>query len=119
MINLQFARSSSIDHAAIDHMTIQLGIVTVSDRASRGEYEDRGGPAIREYFTEIMRISLGSRPARDPGRTPHHRTHADRTRRRRLLPDRHHRRHRPGRRATSRPKRPRPSAKSCCPASAN
>ena len=33
----------------------QLGIVTVSDRASRGEYEDRGGPAIREYFTEIMR----------------------------------------------------------------
>jgi len=35
-------------------LTIQLGIVTVSDRASRGEYEDRGGPAIREYFTEIM-----------------------------------------------------------------
>ncbi|MFO1093127.1 MAG: molybdopterin adenylyltransferase [Planctomycetaceae bacterium] len=33
----------------------QFGIVTVSDRASRGEYEDRGGPAIREYFTEIMR----------------------------------------------------------------
>lgn len=35
-------------------MSIKLGIVTVSDRASRGEYEDRGGPAIREYFTEIM-----------------------------------------------------------------
>jgi molybdopterin adenylyltransferase len=33
----------------------KLGIVTVSDRASRGEYEDRGGPAIHEYFTEIMR----------------------------------------------------------------
>ena len=29
-------------------------IVTVSDRASRGEYEDRGGPAIREYFTEVL-----------------------------------------------------------------
>ena len=28
-------------------MTIaRIGIVTVSDRASRGEYEDRGGPAI-------------------------------------------------------------------------
>lgn len=31
-----------------------IGIVTVSDRASRGEYEDRGGPAIREYLTEIL-----------------------------------------------------------------
>jgi len=28
--------------------------VTVSDRASRGEYEDRGGPAIRDYLTEIL-----------------------------------------------------------------
>jgi molybdopterin adenylyltransferase len=33
---------------------IRIGIVTVSDRASRGEYEDRGGPAIREYFTETL-----------------------------------------------------------------
>ena len=31
-----------------------IGIVTVSDRASRGEYEDRGGPAIREYFEEVL-----------------------------------------------------------------
>jgi len=29
----------------------RIGIVTVSDRASRGEYEDLGGPAIREYLT--------------------------------------------------------------------
>lgn len=33
----------------------RIGIVTVSDRASRGEYEDRGGPAIRDYFTEVLR----------------------------------------------------------------
>jgi molybdopterin adenylyltransferase len=32
----------------------RIGIVTVSDRASRGEYEDRGGPAIREYFAEAL-----------------------------------------------------------------
>jgi molybdopterin adenylyltransferase len=32
----------------------RIGIVTVSDRASRGEYEDRGGPAIREYLDEIL-----------------------------------------------------------------
>lgn len=32
----------------------RIGIVTVSDRASRGEYEDLGGPAIREYLAEIL-----------------------------------------------------------------
>ncbi len=32
----------------------RIGIVTVSDRASRGEYEDRGGPAIREYLNEVL-----------------------------------------------------------------
>jgi molybdopterin adenylyltransferase len=34
--------------------TARIGIVTVSDRASRGEYEDRGGPAIREYLAEVL-----------------------------------------------------------------
>lgn len=32
----------------------RIGIVTVSDRASRGEYEDRGGPAIQEFLREIL-----------------------------------------------------------------
>lgn len=32
----------------------RIGIVTVSDRASRGEYEDRGGPAISEYLDEVL-----------------------------------------------------------------
>jgi molybdopterin adenylyltransferase len=29
----------------------RIGIVTVSDRASAGVYEDKGGPAIHEFFT--------------------------------------------------------------------
>jgi molybdopterin adenylyltransferase len=32
----------------------RIGIVTVSDRASRGEYEDLGGPAIHETFEEYL-----------------------------------------------------------------
>jgi molybdopterin adenylyltransferase len=32
----------------------KIGVVTVSDRASSGEYEDRGGPAIREYLKGIL-----------------------------------------------------------------
>lgn len=35
-------------------MTAKIGILTVSDRASRGEYEDKGGPAIHDYFSEIL-----------------------------------------------------------------
>jgi len=34
--------------------TARIGIVTVSDRASRGEYEDRGGPAIHDYLGEVL-----------------------------------------------------------------
>ncbi len=33
---------------------IRIGIVTVSDRASKGVYEDRGGPAIRDCLNEIL-----------------------------------------------------------------
>ena len=32
----------------------RIGIVTVSDRASRGEYEDRGGPAISAYLEVVL-----------------------------------------------------------------
>jgi len=31
-----------------------IGILTVSDRASRGEYVDEGGPAIRGYLAEVL-----------------------------------------------------------------
>jgi molybdopterin adenylyltransferase len=33
---------------------IRIGIVTVSDRASRGEYEDQGGPAIKEWLGKAL-----------------------------------------------------------------
>ena len=33
---------------------IRIGVLTVSDRATRGEYEDRGGPAIREYLDRVI-----------------------------------------------------------------
>ena len=32
----------------------RIGIVTVSDRASRGDYADEGGPAIRAYLEEVL-----------------------------------------------------------------
>jgi molybdopterin adenylyltransferase len=33
---------------------IRIGVLTVSDRASRGEYEDLGGPAINEYLQKTL-----------------------------------------------------------------
>ena len=33
---------------------VRIGIITVSDRASSGEYEDRGGPAIEEYLEKVL-----------------------------------------------------------------
>jgi molybdopterin adenylyltransferase len=35
-------------------MKARIGIVTVSDRASRGEYEDKGGPAMQAWFMRVL-----------------------------------------------------------------
>ena len=35
-------------------MPARIGILTVSDRASKGVYEDLGGPAIRAYMEEVL-----------------------------------------------------------------
>ena len=40
----------------------RIGIVTVSDRASRGEYEDRGGPAIAAYLEEVLTSTFETVP---------------------------------------------------------
>ena len=32
----------------------RIGIITVSDRASRGEYEDKGGPAIQAWLANVL-----------------------------------------------------------------
>lgn len=35
-------------------MAARIGILTVSDRASRGEYEDLGGPATADFLREAL-----------------------------------------------------------------
>lgn len=37
-----------------DKSEARFGIVTVSDRASQGIYEDRGGPAVEAYLNEVV-----------------------------------------------------------------
>jgi len=40
----------------------RIGILTVSDRASRGEYEDLGGPAIAAYLAEVLASAFETLP---------------------------------------------------------
>lgn len=35
-------------------MTVRIAVLTVSDRASRGEYEDLGGPAVKAWLERVM-----------------------------------------------------------------
>lgn len=49
---------------------IRIGIVTVSDRASRGEYEDLGGPAIHACLSEILSCAWEAVPRLIPDEQP-------------------------------------------------
>src|SRR5215475_14179839 len=49
---------------------IRIGILTVSDRASQGVYQDLGGPAIRECLTEILSCPWEAVPRVIPDERP-------------------------------------------------
>src|SRR4051794_28244174 len=49
---------------------IRIGIVTVSDRASQGVYQDLGGPAIRDCLTEILSCPWEAVPRLIPDERP-------------------------------------------------
>jgi molybdopterin adenylyltransferase len=42
------AKNRGIHRNATANMQIQVGIITISDRASAGHYDDLGGPAVKE-----------------------------------------------------------------------
>ena len=42
------AKNHGIHREAAADMQIQVGIITISDRASAGDYDDLGGPAVKE-----------------------------------------------------------------------
>ncbi len=64
MASLYSAEQASRPKVVAVVTTARIGVVTVSDRASQGVYEDLGGPAIREYlgkyitsnWTDVSRI---------------------------------------------------------------
>src|SRR5260370_17199354 len=51
-------------------MTVRVGIVTISDRASQGVYQDLGGPAIRDCLQEILACPWEAVPRLIPDERP-------------------------------------------------
>jgi molybdopterin adenylyltransferase len=49
---------------------IRIGIVTISDRASKGVYQDLGGPAIRDCLSEILACPWEAVPRLIPDERP-------------------------------------------------
>jgi molybdopterin adenylyltransferase len=47
------ARKRGADRDATANMQIQVGIITISDRASAGDYDDLGGPALKQVAQKI------------------------------------------------------------------
>ena len=41
-------KADELENRRCNKVQIQVGIITISDRASAGEYEDLGGPALKE-----------------------------------------------------------------------
>jgi len=52
------------------HPPMKIGILTVSDRAARGEYEDRGGPAIHNYLSDVITSEWASITRIEPDEKP-------------------------------------------------
>src|SRR5215468_12413978 len=47
------AKNRGAHKDAATSMQIQVGIITISDRASAGDYDDLGGPALKEVAQKI------------------------------------------------------------------
>src|SRR6266571_4268816 len=56
--------------AMSDSQPIRIGIVTVSDRASKGVYADLGGPAIKDCLTQMLTCSWEPAPRVIPDERP-------------------------------------------------
>jgi molybdopterin biosynthesis enzyme MoaB len=54
-----------------------IGLVSISDRASTGVYEDKGIPALQEWLASALTTPVAGRNAADCRRPADHRKYAD------------------------------------------
>jgi molybdopterin adenylyltransferase len=53
------------------HDAVKIGIVSISDRASSGVYEDKGLPALKDWLTSALKNPITVRGPPDPRRAGH------------------------------------------------
>jgi molybdopterin adenylyltransferase len=53
-----------------DFDPVRIGLVSVSDRASSGVYEDKGIPALKEWLTRVLRNPIEWQPRLIPDEQP-------------------------------------------------
>lgn len=54
----------------MNHDPVRIGIVSISDRASSGVYEDKGLPALKEWLTRALKNPLTFEPRLIPDEQP-------------------------------------------------
>ncbi len=59
--------SPTTSNAVADDVLV-IGLVSVSDRASGGVYEDKGIPALTDWLASALTTPVPHRDAPDPGR---------------------------------------------------
>ncbi|MEX8519121.1 MAG: molybdopterin adenylyltransferase [Leptothrix sp. (in: b-proteobacteria)] len=47
--------STTPDTSSLSHDTLRIGLVSISDRASKGVYEDKGLPALQEWLMRALK----------------------------------------------------------------
>ena len=52
-----------------DHDPVRIGIVSISDRASSGVYEDKGLPALQDWLTRALKNPISFEPRLIPDET--------------------------------------------------
>jgi molybdopterin adenylyltransferase len=75
---------------------LRIGLVSISDRASSGVYEDKGIPALQAWFGQALTSPWEMETRLIPDEQPHRGRPHRAVRRGRLPSGADHRRHRPG-----------------------
>lgn len=59
----------SSDSTTATHDPVKIGIVSISDRASSGQYEDKGLPALRDWLGRALKNPISFEPRLIPDET--------------------------------------------------
>src|SRR4051812_9047382 len=66
----RWSATASRQKNMIEHDPVKIGIVSISDRASSGAYEDKGLPALKDWLTRALKNPIDFEPRLIPDEGP-------------------------------------------------